>query len=116
MGSILLTGASGYVGMHLVRALVTNGEMVHLLMRDSQKVPSPSVTNNIKIHVYHGTYESLSTILENNEMTKTLEQAGLSPGNTIMLKKSKDSSYDIETETTTLSLDEDIAAKIIVQN
>ena len=55
-------------------------------------------------------------ILENNEMTKTLEQAGLSPGNTIMLKKSKGSSYDIETESTTLSLDEDIAAKIIVQN
>ncbi len=55
-------------------------------------------------------------ILENNEMTKTLEQAGLSPGNTILLKKSKGSSYDIETESTTLSLDEDIAAKIIVQN
>ena len=49
-------------------------------------------------------------------MTKTLEQAGLSPGNTILLKKSKGSSYDIETESTTLSLDEDIAAKIIVQN
>ena len=49
-------------------------------------------------------------------MTKTLEQAGLSPGYTIMLKKSKDHSYDIETETTTLSLDEEIAAKIIVQN
>ena len=29
---------------------------------------------------------------------------------------SKGSSYDIETESTTLSLDEDIAAKIIVQN
>ena len=55
-------------------------------------------------------------ILENSEMTKTLEQAGLSPGSTIMLKKSKSNSYDVETETGSLSLDDDLAAKIIVQN
>ena len=55
-------------------------------------------------------------ILENSEMTKTLEQAGLSPGSTIMLKKSKSNSYDVETEIGSLSLDNDLAAKIIVQN
>jgi Fe2+ transport system protein FeoA len=49
-------------------------------------------------------------------MTKTLEQAGLSPGTTIMLKKSNANSYDIETEQGSLSLDNDLAAKIIVQN
>jgi len=55
-------------------------------------------------------------ILEKSEMTKTLEQAGLSPGTTIMLKKSNGNSYDIETEHGSLSLDKDLAAKIIVQN
>ena len=55
-------------------------------------------------------------ILEKSEMTKTLEQAGLSPGTTIMLKKSNANSYDIETEQGSLSLDNDLAAKIIVQN
>ena len=55
-------------------------------------------------------------ILEKSEMTKTLEQAGLSPGTTIMLKKSNANSYDIETEHGSLSLDNDLAAKIIVQN
>ena len=55
-------------------------------------------------------------ILEKSEMTKTLEQAGLSPGTTIMLKKVSGNSYDIETESGSLSLDNDLAARIIVQN
>ena len=33
-----------------------------------------------------------------------------------MLKKSNKTSYDIETENGTLSLDSDLASKIIVQN
>jgi len=55
-------------------------------------------------------------ILEKSELTDTLEKAGLSPGRTIMLKKSNGNSYDIETEHGSLSLDKDLAAKIIVQN
>jgi Fe2+ transport system protein FeoA len=45
-----------------------------------------------------------------------LEQAGLSPGRTIMVKKVNDKCYDVETENASLSLDRDLAAKIIVQN
>ena len=55
-------------------------------------------------------------ILEKSELTDTLEKAGLSPGTTIMLKKSNGNSYDIETEHGFLSLDKDLAAKIIIQN
>ena len=55
-------------------------------------------------------------ILDKSELTSTLEQAGLSPGRTIMLKKRNDKSYDIETEEGSLLLDSDLAAKIIIQN
>ena len=55
-------------------------------------------------------------ILEKSELTETLEQAGLSPGRTIMVKKVNDKCYDVETENGSLSLDRDLAAKIIVQN
>ncbi len=55
-------------------------------------------------------------ILEKSELTDTLEQAGLSPGRMIMVKKANGKSYDVETENGSLSLDSDLAAKIIVQN
>ena len=55
-------------------------------------------------------------ILENGSMTKALESAGLSPGALLLLKKSNKNSYDIETETSSLSIDADLAAKIIIQN
>ena len=55
-------------------------------------------------------------VLEKSELTDTLEKAGLSPGRTIIVKKANGKSYDIETENGTLSLDSDLASKIIVQN
>ena len=54
--------------------------------------------------------------MEKSELTDTLEKAGLSPGRTIIVKKSNGNSYDIETEDGMLSLDSDLASKIIVQN
>ena len=55
-------------------------------------------------------------VMEKSELTDTLEKAGLSPGRTIIVKKSNGNSYDIETEDGMLSLDSDLASKIIVQN
>ena len=55
-------------------------------------------------------------VMEKSELTATLEKAGLSPGRTIIVKKANGSSYDIETENGTLSLDSDLASKIIIQN
>ena len=55
-------------------------------------------------------------ILEKSELTDTLSNAGLSPGRTIIVKKSNGEIYDIETEHSTLSLDGALAAKIILQN
>lgn len=55
-------------------------------------------------------------VMEKSGLTDTLEKAGLSPGRTIIVKKSNGDSYDIETEDGMLSLDNDLASKIIVQN
>lgn len=55
-------------------------------------------------------------VLEKSELTETLSNAGLSPGRNIIVKKSNGEIYDIETEEGTLSLDNDLAAKIILQN
>ena len=55
-------------------------------------------------------------VMEKSELTDTLEKAGLSPGRTIIVKKSNGNSYDVETEDGMLSLDSDLASKIIVQN
>ena len=55
-------------------------------------------------------------ILEKSELTDTLEKAGLSPGRTIMVKKANGDSFDVETEHGSLSLDSDLASKIIIQN
>ena len=54
--------------------------------------------------------------MEKSDLTSTLEKAGLAPGRTIIVKKANGKSYDIETEDGTLSLDSDLASKIIVQN
>jgi nucleoside-diphosphate-sugar epimerase len=42
-GSVLVTGASGFLGRHVVRALVERGHEVHALSRDD-RVPEPGVT------------------------------------------------------------------------
>ena len=55
-------------------------------------------------------------VLEKSELTETLSDVGLSPGRNIIVKKSDGKTYDIETEESTLSLDSDLAAKIILQN
>ena len=55
-------------------------------------------------------------VMEKSDLTSTLEKAGLAPGRTIIVKKANGKSYDIETEDGTLSLDSDLASKIIVQN
>ena len=55
-------------------------------------------------------------VLEKCALTDTLEQAGLSPGRTVIVKKSNSNSFDIETENGNLSLDNDLASKIILQN
>lgn len=84
----------------------------HKINVDSEKNPEFIPLSNFD----EGKTGKVRIVLEKSELTDTLEKAGLSPGRTIMVKKSSKNSYDIETENGTLSLDSDLASKIIVQN
>jgi Fe2+ transport system protein FeoA len=84
----------------------------HKVNVDSETESEFVPLNNFK----EGKTGKVRLILEKSELTNTLEQAGLSPGRTIIVKKANGKSYDIETEEGSLSLDSDLAAKIIIQN
>jgi len=84
----------------------------HKVNVDSERNPEFIPLSNFD----EGKTGKVRIVLEKSELTDTLEKAGLSPGRTIMVKKSNKNSYDIETENGTLSLDSDLASKIIVQN
>ncbi|MAW93386.1 MAG: hypothetical protein CMA32_02700 [Euryarchaeota archaeon] len=84
----------------------------HKVNVDSERNPEFIPLSNFD----EGKTGKVRIVLEKSELTDTLEKAGLSPGRTIMVKKSNENSYDIETENGTLSLDSDLASKIIVQN
>lgn len=84
----------------------------HKVNVDSERNPEFIPLSNFD----EGKTGKVRIVLEKSDLTDTLEKAGLSPGRTIMLKKSNENSYDIETENGTLSLDSDLASKIIVQN
>ena len=55
-------------------------------------------------------------IFEDNELSNILDDKGIRPGNTLMLKKSDKKIYNVETDEGNFSLDRETAAKIIVQN
>jgi len=84
----------------------------HQVNIDSESDPDFLPLTNFK----EGKTGKVRIILEKSELTDTLEKAGLSPGRTIMVKKVNDNSYDVETEHGSLSLDSELASKIIVQN
>jgi DtxR family Mn-dependent transcriptional regulator len=84
----------------------------HKINVDSEKELEFIPLTNFK----EGKTGKVRLILEKSELTNTLEQAGLSPGRSVIVKKANGKSYDIETEDGSLSLDSDLAAKIIMQN
>ena len=84
----------------------------HQVNIDSESDPDFLPLTNFR----EGKTGKVRIILEKSELTDTLEKAGLSPGRTIMVKKVNDNSYDVETEHGSLSLDSELASKIIVQN
>jgi|TARA_B100001105_G_scaffold58428_1_gene44881 DtxR family Mn-dependent transcriptional regulator len=84
----------------------------HKVNIDSEKEPEFIPLTNFK----EGKTGKVRLILEKSELTNTLEQAGLSPGRNVIVKKANGKSYDIETEDGSLTLDSDLAAKIIIQN
>ena len=84
----------------------------HKVNIDAETDPEFVSLTNFK----EGKTGTVRLVLEKSELTDALEKAGLAPGRTIIVKKANGKSYDIETENGTLSLDSDLASKIIVQN
>jgi len=63
-----------------------------------------------------GKIGTVRLIFEDNELSKILDDKGIRPGNTLILKKSDKKIYNVETDEGNFSLDRETAAKIIVQN
>ena len=62
---IFLTGATGFIGSHLVKRLVKLGNEVSILVRaDSELKVLLGALGKVKIHHYDGSYDSLRIALE----------------------------------------------------
>jgi len=63
---VLVTGATGFVGSHLCRCLIKNGECnVHLIVRPTSKLTQlEDVKEDVYIHVYDGTIKNMVQILK----------------------------------------------------
>lgn len=55
-------------------------------------------------------------IFLNDELNEILSEKGLTPGDNILLKKATDERFDIETKKGIVSIDKQMASKIIIQN
>lgn len=62
--SVLVTGATGFVGSRLTRRLIADGGLVHVIVRpDSNLEQLRTVRNHITLHSHDGTTEGMVNIL-----------------------------------------------------
>ena len=58
--NVMVTGATGYIGSNLAHELVTQGKVVHILVRNTHRVSALRKRNaGVRVHVYDGSYESV---------------------------------------------------------
>lgn len=63
--SVLITGATGYIGSQLTKRLVKEGSDVHLLVRPSSNTEMlTDVIKEITTHVYDGSYHSMEQAIQ----------------------------------------------------
>ena len=63
----LITGASGFIGGHLIRFLVARGWEVHVIMRPSSKIDPAWIAQGVLPHYFDGSYEQMSIALKNSK-------------------------------------------------
>lgn len=67
-GSVLLTGATGFVGSNLARHLSAAGKNVHIIVRPESDLESlQEFTHKIHLHVFDGKTETLVEIMRSTE-------------------------------------------------
>ena len=62
--AILLTGATGFIGSHLVRRLIGDGWRVHVVARESSRVLLDGLGGDVCFHVHDGTTEGMIKIVK----------------------------------------------------
>jgi nucleoside-diphosphate-sugar epimerase len=74
---ILLTGGTGFIGGHLLRALKERGDAVDLLVRDGSALPATGPPAVGELHAHDGTTEGLMRILEASRPDLVIHLAAL---------------------------------------
>lgn len=64
--NLLITGASGFIGSHLIKKYLSIGFTVHIIIRPESDIDHLSkIKSNLFIHTHDGTTENLFDILQN---------------------------------------------------
>lgn len=76
--AVFMTGATGFVGGHLVRRLVEQGEPVHVVVRPSSDLSVlGDVRDRIVVHVHDGTMDGMRQLVEAAKPVCVLHLASL---------------------------------------
>jgi len=76
--SAIVTGATGFIGYHLVRRLLKEGWEIHVIIRSSSSLSSlKDIRNNIFIHKHNGTTNSMIKIVKDAKPTIVFHLASL---------------------------------------
>jgi nucleoside-diphosphate-sugar epimerase len=74
----LVTGATGFVGSHLVRCLLDQGWNVHIIIRQSSKLEVISdIVKRLTIHIHTGDIETMISILSKSKPDVVFHLASL---------------------------------------
>ncbi|MBP3950877.1 NAD-dependent epimerase/dehydratase family protein [Bacillus suaedae] len=66
--SVLITGATGYIGSQLTKRLVKEGSDVHLLVRPSSNTEMlTDVVKETTTHIYEGSYQSMEQAIQRSK-------------------------------------------------
>lgn len=76
--NLLITGATGFIGTHLLKVLAKTNNHLHLLVRpDSSSVKSYANNEKIKIFTYQNSYPQLEAYLKTEKISGVVHLASL---------------------------------------